>query len=413
MEIEKIFVYFLIFFSLFNIVMIISFWLERKPKRKYKAIKNLPKVSIIVPAYNEEKNIEETLKNLLKLKYDKKKLEIIVVDDGSTDKTYQIAKKFSKFGIKVFTKPNGGKASALNYGIKKASGEFIATLDADSYPEEDALLKVMAYFYNKNVVAVTSSILVKKPKNFWERIQYAEYLFGIFLRNAIAAKNALYVTPGPLSVYRAEFFKKHGLFDEKNICEDTEIAFRIQSLNYKIENAIDAKVYTVAPKNFKSLFKQRLRWYRGFLDNCINYKRLFNIFEYGFFSLMLFFAYLSILVVFGYVTHFTLKNFDLISSFFRKFSLVGFSIFKPSKLTFFHIQEFFINNLSNSIIIFSILSILTLLLLLFITKKSADIKEGIVPNCFIYLIFYGLIYWIFWAAVVITKVFKIKIGWIR
>ncbi|MEM2479014.1 MAG: glycosyltransferase family 2 protein [Candidatus Pacearchaeota archaeon] len=410
----EFFVYFLIFFGLFNITMAISFWLERKPKRKpYSINESLPKVSIIVPAYNEEKNIAKTLRNLLKLKYDRKKLEIIVVDDGSNDRTYKIAKKFSKFGIKIFRKPNGGKASAINYGIRKAKGEFIATLDADSYPEKDALLKVMPYFYDKSVVAVTSSILVQKPRNFWERIQYAEYLFGVFLRNAFSVKNALYVTPGPLSVYRAWFFKKHGPFDEKNICEDTEIAFRIQSLNYKIENAVDAKVYTIPPKSFKSLFKQRLRWYRGFLDNSINYKQLFNAAKYGFFSLILFFAYLSLIVVFGYIGYFAFKNFNLISDFIRKFSLIGFSIFKPSKLTVFNIKEFFLNNLSNPLIIFGIIGILTTLTLLFTIKRVADVKDKIGLSALIYIAFYGLIYWIFWAAVLFTKVFKIKVGWIR
>jgi cellulose synthase/poly-beta-1,6-N-acetylglucosamine synthase-like glycosyltransferase len=407
-----VFVYFLIFFGLFNIAMIISFWLERpKHKKPYTINQNLPVVSIVVPAYNEEKVIAKTLKNLLKLNYPKEKLDIIVVDDGSKDKTYEIAKKFVKYGIRVFTKPNGGKASAVNYGIRKARGKLIATLDADSFPEKDCLLKLLPYLEDRDVMAVTSSITVKNPKNFWERLQYAEYLFGIFLRNAFAIKNALYVTPGPMSIYKKTFFEKHGLFEEGNITEDNEMGLRIQKYNYRIENAIDAKVSTIAPSNFKSLFRQRVRWYRGFLDNSIRYRKLFNMFEYGFLALILFFAYISVIVVFGYIGYIAFKNITFFADWIHKISLVGFSLFKPSSLTAYQIKEFVISNLTNPIIIFGMLGIMITLSILMLTKRFSKIEEGIFLNSIIYIAFYGLIYWIFWAAVLISKVFGIKIGW--
>ena len=412
MNLELLFIYILVFFSLFNIFLILLVIFEKPLKRKpYKLDKNLPRVSIIVPAYNEEKNIAKTIKHLLKLKYAKGKLEIIVVDDGSKDKTYEIAKKFEKYGVKVYTKPNGGKASAVNYGIKKAKGEFIATLDADSFPEPNALLKMLPYFEDEKVMAVTPALIVHKPKNIWEKLQHAEYLWGAFLRKVFANINAIHVTPGPLSIYRKEFFEKHGLFDEGNLTEDNEIAMRIQKYNYKIENAIDVKVYTISPKSFKGLLKQRLRWYTGFLENSKKHKQLFNIFKYEFVSFILIMAYISVFMSFSYFVYFSIKNFQLIRDNLRSFSLIGFEIINPTYISGTQIYEAFLNYFTNPLVLLGLFGLTFTILLLIFTKKICREKENIFLNVILFIFVYVIIYNVFWAAVIFNKITKRRVKW--
>jgi len=411
MKFELIFIYILVFFSLFNLSLMLIAILEKPFKRKpYKLNKNLPRVAIIVPAYNEEKNISSTLKNLLKLKYPKEKLEIIVVDDGSKDKTFEKAKKFEKYNVKVYRKPNGGKGSALNYGIKRTKAEFIATLDADSFPEKDSLLKMLPYFEDKKVMAVTPAMVVHKPRNFIERLQHAEYLFGIFLRKVFANINAIHVCPGPLSIYRRKFFEKHGLFDEKNLTEDMEMAMRIQKYGYKIETAVDSKVSTIAPKNFKGLLKQRERWYTGYIHNCIKHKQLFKIPQYEFLSLILIFAYLSIILTFGYLSYISFKNYQLIRDNFRALRLVGFDILGPEHINRIEIIEFLSHYFSNPFVLLGLFGLSATLLIFLIVKKETR-EEKVFLNTFFFIFFYSFFYSLFWLVVFFKYITRRKVKW--
>lgn len=245
-----------------------------------KELKNFPKVTIIIPAYNEEKTIGETIESVLNLDYPKSQIEIIVVNDGSKDKTLEIAKKYEEKGVIVLSKSNGGKGSAMNYGLKHATGEFIVSLDSDSFVEPDVLKKMLVYFEDENVMAVTSGMKVQSPKTILEKVQAIEYMFAIFLRKIFSFLNALTVAPGPFTVFRASVFEKIGSFDENNITEDMEIALRIQSANYKIESSPDSLVYTKVPTSVFALLRQRIRWNRGYLHNLYKYKHLFSL-KYG------------------------------------------------------------------------------------------------------------------------------------
>src|SRR3989344_8719297 len=238
------------------------------------------KVSIIIPAYNEEKSIERTIQSALSLHYPKNRLEIIVVDDGSKDKTFSLAKKFSSKVVKVYSKKNGGKGSALNYGIDRAMGEIIVSMDADSFVQEDALKRMVVFFENPKVMAVTPSMGVYKPKGFLQRIQHIEYYMGVFLRKSFATVNAIHITPGAFSAYRKSFFQKYGGYDEHNITEDLEMGLRIQSKGYHTENCPEAPAYTNAPRTFRELTLQRRRWYFGQVRNLWSYRRIISS-KYG------------------------------------------------------------------------------------------------------------------------------------
>jgi cellulose synthase/poly-beta-1,6-N-acetylglucosamine synthase-like glycosyltransferase len=261
----------------FTILLLLLFFKYKKRLFHTPKLNKFPSLSIIIPAYNEEKTIKETIENIKNLSYPKKK-EIIVVDDGSKDSTYELVKRIK--GIKVFAKENGGKASALNLGLKKARGEIVACIDSDSYPERDALLKSIPFF-SKNVASVTTSVLVKNAKTLIQRLQETEYMMISWSRKLFEFLNAIYVTPGPMSLYKRKVLLEVGGFDEKNLTEDIEIAWRLMKHKYKIKMALDTKVYTNVPKTIGKWWKQRVRWNIGGLQTTSKYFNLFLDKEFG------------------------------------------------------------------------------------------------------------------------------------
>lgn len=244
-----------------------------------------PTVSIAVPVYNKENVIGKTLRHLFKLEYPKNP-EIIVVNDGSNDNTEKVLKKLrKKYNFKFINKKkNEGKSKAINDALKIARGEIFGFIDADTFIERDSLKNLIGYFNDKGVGAVIPAMKVYKPKNFFEKLQKIEYVLTILARKLLTFLNCLFLTPG-CAFFRKNLLRRIGGFDEKNMTEDLEIGLRIRKTGYEIENSLNALVYTIAPKKFKDLTKQRLRWYRGLLHNLKKYKELF--FEKSNFGLFL------------------------------------------------------------------------------------------------------------------------------
>ncbi|MEK6979439.1 MAG: glycosyltransferase [Candidatus Micrarchaeota archaeon] len=235
-----------------------------------------PKITILIPAYNEENSIAACLDSVLASDYPREKMEILVLDDGSTDKTAEIAKRYSTHGVIVCSKENTGKADSLNFGIKKSTGEIIATLDADSFISPYSIRRMLPLFEDETVGAVASAVKVKKAKNLLEEIQRIEYLFALFSRKVVSFIESVQVTPGPFSMFRRWIFDKVGDFDTKSLVEDQEIALRIQSHHYKIRCSLDADVFTEIPRTFLDLMKQRTRWQRGGFWNSLKYLKMIN-----------------------------------------------------------------------------------------------------------------------------------------
>ncbi|MCX8163067.1 MAG: glycosyltransferase family 2 protein [Candidatus Micrarchaeota archaeon] len=242
---------------------------------KLPTLKSWPEVSIIIPSFNSSQTIFKCLEACKSLNYPKN-FEIIVVDDGSQDGSYEKLKEVK--GIKLLKNPrNLGKAAALNHGIKNAKGEIIVCVDSDSYPEKDTLIKTIPYFYcEEKVGSVVVFIKVAEPKTLIQKMQEIEYnlSFGFFFK-IIAFIDCLYVTPGPTSLYHKKVFEEIGYFAEDNITEDMEIALRIQKNGWKIKRASDAIAYTEVPADLIGLFKQRLRWFRGAIYNLLTYFDMF------------------------------------------------------------------------------------------------------------------------------------------
>ena len=276
---------------------------DPKPKR-------FPSITIIIPAYNEEKTIEKSIRSALALEYPGKK-EVMVVDDGSKDNTYETAAKF-KQKAGVFRKKNGGKADAMNYALKQVKTELYACLDADSFAKENALLKMVGYFEDPQVAAVTPAMKVFEPGNLLQKIQWLEYLTSILQRKMAAALDMITVTPGPLSIYRTDVIRKLGGYDTGTVTEDMEIAYRLHANGYKIENSANAEVYTVAPAGIGELYKQRLRWTRGSYQNLRRYWYMVFNRKYGTLGMVL--LPLSMLAIFLAIPAFVFSVYLLFQS---------------------------------------------------------------------------------------------------
>ncbi|MBU6490976.1 glycosyltransferase [Patescibacteria group bacterium] len=275
------FLFIAIFFESFVLVTLLS-----KPARATRAQgpgATTPTVAVIVPCYNEAATVAGTCDSLLALDYPKERLEIILVNDGSTDGTADAMARFNGHPqVRIIHKENGGKHTALNAGIAATRAEIIGCLDADSFIEPNALREIVPGFERPEVAATTAAMSVHRPNNFIEHMQNAEYIFGITLRHAIASVNGIYVTPGPFSFYRSSVIEKIGGFRRGHQTEDMEMALRIQRAGYTIENAPRARVYTKAPNTVAKLIKQRTRWTTGFLRNVLGeYRQLIVNRRYG------------------------------------------------------------------------------------------------------------------------------------
>lgn len=243
-------------------------------------LENLPSVTFLVPAYNEEEYIEKALKSLLDLDYPDEKLDIIAINDGSTDSTLEKMKKFED-RVEIIDKENTGKADSMNQALERVDTEIVGCMDADSYPEEDFLQKIVGYFGDEEVKGVTPALKIRYTNNWVESIQWAEYIYQIFLRKMFAIFDAQYVLPGPGSLYRTDFLKEVGGWDTETLTEDMEIAFRIFDEGGRIENSTNAYVHTEPPSTLKGLFRQRVRWYRGYIENFLDYSHLVGRKSYG------------------------------------------------------------------------------------------------------------------------------------
>ena len=280
---------------LFMLVMALQ---ERKKERnKVYAVlapANQPLVSIIVPAYNEELNAVSSLRNLLKQDYPN--FNIIFIDDGSKDGTFEkVQAAFENDDkVHVFTKPNGGKASALNYGLLQTQADYLVCIDADTQLYHDAISQLMKHFHfvpdgaqkksGKPVVvgAVAGNVKVGNEVNVLTRWQAIEYISSQnFDRLAFANINAITVVPGAIGAFRRQAIQDVGGFTIDTLAEDCDLTIRILKAGYTIENENKSVAVTEAPENLQQFLKQRTRWTFGVMQTFWKHRdALFN-FKYG------------------------------------------------------------------------------------------------------------------------------------
>lgn len=223
-----------------------------------------PKMSIIIPAYNEEKVIRTTIESLLYTDYPDK--EIILVDDGSTDKTLEIALQY-KDKIKVVHKENGGKASALNLGLLYATSQIITVIDADTIIGPSSLKSIAKSIMQQNVAAVAGNIKIRNKVNWLTWCQALEYLSGIqIMRRGLDYFGAITIVPGALGAFKKEKLLEAGTYHKETLVEDFDATIKVLRSGMVVSASNSATAYTQAPQTIRDFYKQRKRWYRGNLQ---------------------------------------------------------------------------------------------------------------------------------------------------
>ncbi|HEX3102290.1 MAG TPA: glycosyltransferase, partial [Pyrinomonadaceae bacterium] len=226
-----------------------------------------PLVSIVVPAFNEGKVIRRTIDSLLAS--DHSSFEIIVVDDGSTDDTYEIA--MEAFGddprVSIFKKENGGKAEALNFGWRKSKGDVIIALDADTLFTPHTIAALAHRFADENIGAIAGNAKVGNRINIVTKWQALEYVTSQnFDRRAFASLNCITVVPGSVGAWRRAVLEEVGGFSSDTLAEDQDLTIQVRKLGYKIGYEEAAIGLTEAPDSLRNLAKQRFRWSFGTLQ---------------------------------------------------------------------------------------------------------------------------------------------------
>ena len=377
---------------------------ENSPTSNVGQIKFLS-VSIIVPVWNEETTILKTIFSLLKLNYPKENISILIVDDGSTDRTWNVIQKFSRNKqIKLLRKENGGKYTALNYALEFVDSELVGCLDADSFVHPEALKRIVAQFEDSEMMAVTPSIKIFEPKGLLGLIQKAEYMFGIFLRKVFYYLNAIYITPGPFSIFRRSVFDKIGYYRHAHNTEDMEIAMRMQKNNMKIGNVHNAFVYTIAPTNIKTLYKQRLRWVYGFLKNAIDYRDMFFKPQYGNLGMVVLpaagFSVLSTMYFFGAMV---LSWAETLTTQISKILTVGFS------WQGFNFDFFYVN--TDILVFVSLIAVLGTFLIIATSRGLAEEKNKFGLDSVLFLMFYTFLAPLWMSRAIYNVIFTKETKW--
>lgn len=318
------FIFLGLYFEVFMLLTFLSAPARSRRERQATGSDYTPSVAMIVPCWNEESTVGGTVRSLLDLEYPKDKLHIFLINDGSTDNTKAVMDSYvGNPQITVFHKENGGKHTAINKGIELAEGyEFIGCLDADSFVAPDALREMLSSFADPKVAASTPAMSVYNPRNLLERMQNAEYIFGIAARHVLSAVNGIYVTPGPFSIYRKSVIDEVGGFRHAHQAEDMEMALRLQRAGYEIENAPRARVYSKVPRTVHKLIKQRTRWTTGFLRNVMtDYRDLVGNPQYG--VLGLFVLPLGFVAIVGGVSLFALMLAQTAGDLFHTYTVIS------------------------------------------------------------------------------------------
>lgn len=241
-----------------------------------------PLVSVIISAYNEESVLEGTVKSVLGSNY--RNIEIIIVDDGSKDSTGKVAADLAHRYKRVFafTKPNGGKSSGLNFGVKHAKGEIIVGIDADTVFPATTMGNLVRHFADPEVGAVAGNVKVGNIHNMVTRWQMLDYMIGIYIeRNAQAALGSVMIVPGACGAWRKNVILAAGGYKHVTLAEDFDLTLSVHRLGYKVLQDNDAISYTEAPETIKALTKQRFRWMYGTFQAFWKHRDMFFRRKYG------------------------------------------------------------------------------------------------------------------------------------
>jgi cellulose synthase/poly-beta-1,6-N-acetylglucosamine synthase-like glycosyltransferase len=229
-----------------------------------------PRVAVLIPAYNEEKVIVRTIRSVMMSNY--KNIRVIVIDDGSKDNTYRAAvdaypADIASGRLTVLTKPNGGKADALNFALAQTTEEVYIGIDADGVIAHDAITNLVAHFADPRIAAVAGNAKVGNRVNLWTRWQALEYITSQnFERRALDLFDVVMVVPGAIGAWRTEAVKNGGGYHTNTVAEDADLTMNLLEQGYWVIYEDRALAFTEAPVNMNGLMRQRFRWSFGILQ---------------------------------------------------------------------------------------------------------------------------------------------------
>lgn len=242
---------------------------SRKYKTGYK-----PEISVIMPAHNEERYIQSAVESILNSDY--KNLELIVVNDGSTDSTGKILSSIKDKRLRVLKTDHIGKSRAMNTALKKTTKPIVVTVDGDTVVEKGTLEKLVAPLSDQKIIASTGEIRVANRNRILTWFQKLEYAYGMTYYKHLCGKvGGILCTPGPLSAFRKKDVMKEDGFDDTMLLEDMDIAMRLIRSGKRIQFVPGAIAHNNVPEGFRSLAKQRVRWQRGTIQIIKKHKWLF------------------------------------------------------------------------------------------------------------------------------------------
>jgi len=258
-----------------------------KPRKRPVFESPMPLVSVIVPAYNEERVIGRCVDSILASDYPR--YEIILVDDGSSDGTLHVMQRYKHTpGVTIIAQPNGGKAAALNAGLACAQGEIIFFVDADGVFAPNTISEMLKGFEDKRVGAVCGNDSPINPDRLQTRLANLQTHVGTgFVRRALAMINCLPIVSGNIGAFRRSVLEKTGPFMEGFIGEDLELTWRVHKAGYRVAFQPWAIVFAEVPSTIAGLWKQRVRWARGLLQTARIHRDMFFNPRYGPFAFYL------------------------------------------------------------------------------------------------------------------------------
>jgi peptidoglycan-N-acetylglucosamine deacetylase len=258
-----------------TIIVAIIAWVDKRKNYTSPEIQGNPLVSVIVPAYNEEVHAISTVNNLLSSDYNN--IEIVFVDDGSKDNTYNLIRKAfeNNARVNVLTKNNGGKASALNFGISNAKGDIVLCIDADTQLKNDAISELLKHFNNEKIAAVAGNVKVGNKNKILTKWQSIEYITSQnFDRRAFNLLNCITVVPGAIGMFKKAAIIEVGGFNTDTLAEDCDITIKLLKAGYIVRNCSTALAYTEVPDTIKMFMKQRFRWSFGIMQSVWKHKEV-------------------------------------------------------------------------------------------------------------------------------------------
>ncbi|MBB5338880.1 polysaccharide deacetylase family protein [Tunturiibacter gelidoferens] len=251
--------------------------IDRFRKRKNFATPEYqPRVAVLIPAYNEEKVIVRTIRSVMMSTY--KNIRIIVIDDGSKDNTFDVAREaypadIASGRLTVMSKPNGGKADALNYALERLDEEIYVGIDADGVIAHDAIARLVPHFANPKIGAVAGNAKVGNRVNLWTRWQALEYITSQnFERRALDLFDVVMVVPGAIGAWRTAPVRAGGGYHSNTVAEDADLTMNLLEQGYCVIYEDHALAFTEAPVNADGLIRQRFRWSFGILQAIYKHK---------------------------------------------------------------------------------------------------------------------------------------------